>query len=465
MAELNTIIKLRQGTTEQWAESTVVLGIGEMGLEYLQDGSGAVKIKAGDGESFWSALPYIGSDVKDANVFQVTMTANDVDDIAAIEAKVAEEGATKQNGDVAIVRSIIATNDSGEEKISYTSYVYDSEYDIVNEDGTYPENSIYGWTAMEGNYNANNVIFKNDITLAGAYTAVGNVTKSSNAAVGTLKTTGKTLTEVMQSIFTQEVEPTVTQPTATMTASAPNSGASLEIGSYITKLNWDGNATYGSYKVSGGADQGTGIGASNFTWAVSNDKTDATSTAMDSSFTLEGDDRIQINSTSEKTYAKVTAKVTLDVSSVKNPKTNLGNERPAKKIIGFDTKGTTEKTIDSNIKLTGYRNTWYYVGTDCTTSINSDFIRSSTAKNANTKNIGTLNIPAGTKRVMVAIPGSATLSSVIDVIGQQLDVKDNFTKETISVQGANGYTAADYTVFHFENSNGIAETKYTFTIN
>ena len=49
MNELNTIITLRQGTTADWADSTVVLKVGEMGLEYLTDGT--VKIKAGDGEN------------------------------------------------------------------------------------------------------------------------------------------------------------------------------------------------------------------------------------------------------------------------------------------------------------------------------------------------------------------------------------------------------------------------------
>mgnify|MGYP003307724810 CR=1 FL=1 len=67
MATLNTIITLRQGTTAEWADSTVVLAQGEAGLEYLADGS--VKIKAGDGEHLWSDLKYIGSDVKAANVF------------------------------------------------------------------------------------------------------------------------------------------------------------------------------------------------------------------------------------------------------------------------------------------------------------------------------------------------------------------------------------------------------------
>lgn len=60
MAKLNTIITLRQGTTAEWASSIVVLKKGELGLEYLADGS--VKIKAGDGEHLWSSLSYIGSD-------------------------------------------------------------------------------------------------------------------------------------------------------------------------------------------------------------------------------------------------------------------------------------------------------------------------------------------------------------------------------------------------------------------
>ena len=79
MAELKTIITLRQGTTAEWADSEVVLKTGEMGLEYLSDGN--VKIKAGDGEHLWNALSYIGSDVKSANVFQVELSANEISKI------------------------------------------------------------------------------------------------------------------------------------------------------------------------------------------------------------------------------------------------------------------------------------------------------------------------------------------------------------------------------------------------
>ena len=181
MAELKTIITLRQGTTAEWADSEVVLKTGEMGLEYLPDGN--VKIKAGYGEHLWSALSYIGSDVKSANVFQVELDADDIDDIAAIEAKVAAEGAEKQDGDVAIVKSIFADG-----KISYTSYVYDSELDVEGED------SSKGWSAMDGNYSATNVFLKDKITLAGDYgkdsrndkiTSIGNLRIGDEIAAGT----------------------------------------------------------------------------------------------------------------------------------------------------------------------------------------------------------------------------------------------------------------------------------------
>lgn len=181
MAELKTIITLRQGTTAEWANSEVVLKTGEMGLEYLSDGN--VKIKAGDGEHLWSALPYIGSDVKSANVFQVELTANDVDDIAAIEAQVVAENAKKQDGDVAIVKAMIA-----EGKYSYTSYVYDSTLDTEGEDTT------HGWSAMDGNYSAANVFLKDKIVLAGDYgmdsrkdkiTSIGNLRIGDEIAAGT----------------------------------------------------------------------------------------------------------------------------------------------------------------------------------------------------------------------------------------------------------------------------------------
>ena len=47
-----------------------------------------------------------------------------------------------------------------------------------------------------------------------------------------------------------------------------------------------------------------------------------------------------------------------------------------------------------------------------------------------------------------------------------LDIKDKFTTTSnVSVEGANGYTAASYTVFSFVNSNGVTATTFNITLN
>lgn len=228
MAELKTIITLRQGTTAEWAESNIVLKKGEMGLEYLDNGH--VKIKAGDDEHLWSELSYVDDNIEAANVFQVELSADDVDDIAAIEAKVEEENATKKNGDVAIVKSTFAGD-----KVSYTSYVYDEEL---------ADGDSKGWSAMDGNYSASNVFFKDNITLAGSYENVGNVKLTDE----TLATAGRSLEDVMTSIFTKELNTNlkVSDPTASITSATEY----IEIGSSMSKsvtvsLNEDGEYQYG----------------------------------------------------------------------------------------------------------------------------------------------------------------------------------------------------------------------------
>lgn len=134
MAQLNTRIVLRNDTTANWlASSSQVLMKGEVGIEFLADGK--VKIKIGDGTKTWSELDYFGSDVKGAQIFQVTPTAEQTD-AAAIAAVVGE--AVLQTGDIAICKRLI----SGE-KFEYTAYVYSGS----------------AWAAMDGNYNAENVYF------------------------------------------------------------------------------------------------------------------------------------------------------------------------------------------------------------------------------------------------------------------------------------------------------------------
>ena len=243
MAELKTIITLRQGTTAEWATSTVVLAQGEAGLEYLADGS--VKIKAGDGEHLWSALPYIGSDVKSANVFQVELGENDVDDISAIEEQVTLEGAVKQDGDVAIVKALIS-----EGKYSYTSYVYDSALDVEG------EGSTFGWSAMDGNYSASNVFLKKEIKLSGDYgqdSRKDKITSIGNYRIGDTINAGTSLESVFMNMFSKRLQPsaTPTQPSASITlymdgATKKQTAGAVEVGTTVNPY-YSASLTAGSY--------------------------------------------------------------------------------------------------------------------------------------------------------------------------------------------------------------------------
>lgn len=357
MAELNTIITLRQGTTSQWASSTVVLKSGEMGLEYLEDGSGLVKIKAGDGEQLWSALPYIGSDVKDANVFQVELSADQTDDIAAIEAAVAAEGAEKQNGDVAIVKAAIADG-----KYSYTSYVYESALDVEG------ENSSHGWSAMDGNYSATNVFLKNKIELAGDFTSVGNYTKGTTTIAA-----GTSLEALLSGMLQQELYPTANdKPNASISAS----GGSGEVGSEYTvptatlKITDVGSYEYGdkatgitfaigSVKLAEGADPAT----------ATNYKTNTTVMAKDSTMTLKASGDKVLYTDASRSY---TFSGTASYEAGKVPVTNLGNEYAAAQIPAGSV------TIDDKtVTFSGYRKA--FAGGSTAATLDSATIRAASA--------------------------------------------------------------------------------------
>lgn len=358
-------------------------------------------------------------------VFEIEVAAGEGHE-AAIVTAVGE--AELQNGDIAIVKEAIALD-----KQQYTAYVY---YNNV-------------WKAMDGNYNASNVYFDEDLT----YTAdIGALTLGEENSKK-IDSTGKSLEQVLKAILAETKAPTITNPTYSLSASIPNTGANLEIGSYITTIKWDGTYTDGNYSY-GSKEAGTATEANCIaTYAMSNNQDSNTANTVDGSFTVA---QIQIDDTSKKTYATITGKCSYAESN-RTPVNNIGEE-----VEGKIVKGEISKTAEA--KAQGYRNTWYYIGTDHTTAIDSNFIRTNgTAMNKNTTNFGTLTIPAGTTRVLFAVLGDKTLKSCIDVDGMGLDVKDNFTKTTVSIEGANNFTAASYSVFVCENANGLAATKYTPT--
>ncbi len=414
--EILTKVILRNDSTVNWDTKNPVLDKGEIGFEFTADG--AVLTKVGDGTTAWKQLGYSGVDEDKINeligqsrdsFYSVIRNTGETDN-EAITRALGETVAVK--GDVCTIKTALGTTP---ESYSYMGYVFDGE----------------NWGAMDGNINSENVIIGKDLVFAGSYTSVGNVSK------GTTIQKGKTLDQLLTAMFTQELNPS--KPTPTCSVTLTGAGAK-EVGETFTPAY----TTAFDPKAYTYAPTATGVTATG--WEVS-DSTGAKKTTATGSF-----DGFTVG---DNTNYKLTAKATYGDGNV--PKTNLGNDYPASQIKA----GTT--AVASSSAVTGYRKWFTYVGTDLTT-LTSNIIRTKgTSKGAAGANFNVnLTIPAGTKRVYVAIPASKNkvLTSVIDVDGMGLDVKGNFTKQTVSVEGANGYTAVNYDVFIVENLAGLAATTY-----
>ena len=384
-----------------------------------------VKIKAGvlgsDGQGkLWGDLPYIGSDVKAANVFQVTLPEGETDDIVAIEAQVVAENAEKQDGDVAIVKSTFADG-----KISYTSYVYDSALDVEGEDST------HGWSAMDGNYSASNVFLKNDITLAGSFDKVGNYNKGKKITAGT------SLEALFSGMLQQELFPDAEdKPNAEITAS----GGSGEVGTTYSapqatlKITDVGSYAYGpatgitfaigDVKIAEGADPAT----------ATNYKTNDAVMAKDSTLKLTAAAGGMYADTS-KSY---TFSGTASYGAGAVPVTNLGNAYAAAQIPAG------EVTIaDKTISFSGYR--YAFAGGSTAATVDSAVVRSMSAKKNSKTSMDSegealeFTAAAGATKVFFAYPATWTGTPYFEMFGLAWgENTDIVAKDNIQVADARG---------------------------
>lgn len=406
MAELKTVIQLRNDTTANWeTNKTKVLKNGEVGIEFQENGK--VGLKIGHGEKPWSELDYFASSVP-ATVYQVELQEGEMD-IDGIDRVVGT--AELQAGDIAIVKAGIA----GDKK-AYTSYVYD---------GT-------KWEATDGNYRADNVYFDDDIT----YTvAIGTLAKPSGSAKFAAK--GKNVEQVFSSLMAQEANPSKTNPSVSI-GTQTNFGT-FEIGTtknlvYAASLN-AGSYTYGP---------ATGITATSWK-AVCNGKT-----LTSASGTFE-------NVVAEATAKNIAITATYGAGAI--PVTNLGNPYPAGQI----TAGSASKNTSN---LVGVRYMFWGPMT-ADTAITSDVVRSLAHNKATgTGNLTTFGAGANCKKVVVAVPSDRKITKVIMPSALNADVTALFVKQAaaVPVNGANGYTAAAYNIYVYQPASIDSGETYTVTI-
>ena len=405
---LNTRIQIRNDLAATWTEKNPVLLKGEMGVE-----TDTRKIKIGDGLNKWSALGYSGADVADiekviADNRDTTYSLEPVADQTDAQALGIIE--SPKDGDTAIVKRVI----SGD-KFSYTAYVYD---------GT--------WKAMDGNYNAENVYFADNLT----YTAPIGVLTVPSSGSGTIASSGKNVKDVLASILAKEKNPSITQPSASMDS---DNIKAYEAGTNVA-INYSISTNPGSYAY--GPDTGVTFSGHKATF------NGETVTGASGTFTS-----VQVTDT---TNLSITGSV--DYSDGAIPKTNLGNAYTSGQIKA----GT--KTLSKGT-LTGYRN-WFYGykaggATIDVSALDSAKIRALTARNGSFPETLSTN---KMQQMFFAIPkGRKTEVSVANnVNGAPCTV----TKVTdVMVEGANGFTAVAYDVWYVNNAaaDGGANT-YKITV-
>ena len=161
------------------------------------------------------------------------------------------------------------------------------------------------------------------------------------------------------------------------------------------------------------------------------------------------------------------------------PKDNTGknvtNENLRIQAMWWDGRGDeVSADVMPSTTVTGYRQ-WFVRVDDSLPTINSTYVWGSTQK-GNAKaasSIAELAIPAGTKRVMVAIPKAYNISAeykkaltkVIDIDGMGLNIFGSFAKSELEVVAKTASApATTYTIWVFENPAGIAATRFNLVI-
>lgn len=328
-------------------------------------------------------------------------------DIESIQANI-PEGMVLHAGDTAIVKREIG---EGTNKYQYTAYVYDTSN---------PEDKK--WIAMDGNYNANNVFLDSDITLAGNYTQVGNLTKS-QTGTATFATKGKSVADAFTEIFSKKLQPnTPTLPSITLTFA--KAGA-YEVGSVVSPA-YSASLSAGSYQYG----PATGITAES--WEI-------TDTAGNTADTATG--TFAAVTVADGTNYKITAKATYPQGAI--AKDNLGADSdPVVRIAA----GSATKTSGA---ITGYRNT-FYGATNDKAELTNEIIRSLTKSNKALSNGSTftISIPQGAMRVIFAYPATLEdVASVIDVGGMHAEIKSSFAKSEMTITGAGDDAGILYKVY------------------
>lgn len=359
--------------------------------------------------------------------FAADKTDSNKADSEIISAYFDEHGdATPKKGDVFVVNTKVGGID-----YEQSAYIYDGK----------------DWIAMTGNVDASKVIMRGNITMAGDYTQVGNQTKTQNGTAE-FETNGKSVAAILTDIFSKRLQPTITAQPSVASFSLTGAGP-VEAGTTIAEAAYSAaTLSKGTYKY--GPKSGTGVTASSWKVERITDGGTETVSTVDGESLVAGTDNnggsgFVIGDNGGSAVASLKYKVTATHGEGVVAEDNLGDaSNPEIKIAA----GTKSKETSA---YTPYRN-YFYGATEEKPTLDSAYIRGLNKSNkAYVAETITVNVPAGATRVCIAcIAGKTGVTKVINETAMNADVTETFGKQTVSVEGANGYAAKEYNVWVFE---------------
>lgn len=361
-------------------------------------------------------------------LYEGTKSDLSASDSSVIEAYfAAHTDITPKSGDVFIVTTIV-----GDKEYEKSAYQYTGE----------------AWEAMTGNVDADKVIMRENLMLAGDYDRIGNWTKDKNGTA-TKEVSGKSVAAILKDLTSKTLQPTITANPSINGFGLSGAGA-VEAGTAVAAASYlAANLNPGSYKY--GPKTGTGVVASN--WKVERITDGGTEqvASVDAASLPAGSDNnggngfIIGDAGGDNAVASLKYRVTATHGAGAQAEDNLGGaSNPAVAIAAGS------KTKDS-AAYTPFRN-YFFGATAEKPALDSAYIRGLTKSGkAYAPGVITVNVPAGANRVVIAcIAGKTGVKKVINETALNADVTDTFAKKTVAVEGANGYTAKDYNAWVFE---------------
>lgn len=248
---------------------------------------------------------------------------------------------------------------------------------------------------------------------------------------------GQTMTQIIKSLIQKEMDANVSQPSLSISMSGSN--ASIEAGTNI-KPTISASFNKGSYSPGLPAD--TGVSLTKYTLVRTNGGTAENVVDANDIQSYSETENIQIGDGATLKYQAM-----CNHSSGVTPTTNMGNPSSKTAI------STATDKASNTITISGFRKYFYGAVADVPATKDSAFIRgltnSSSAAANNTS--FTINIPAGTKGIYVAIADTVRDITKIEYVEDgNNNVVGTFNKVLVQVAGANGFISKGYKLYYYE---------------